>query len=173
MDDFKRPDLRMFNISLNILFYKFNSSVNLNDKDPLFRKHLNKEIILQCNNSLITALKRRTVNSPKMKKVSILPLFFLGLISNAQTSENEIIKVSQLREHMTYEVLAYPNPSQGNLHIEAPNGSVCTIVSTKGVYVGAWKIEEAGLDITGLPTGSYIATIRKGEKMSSKKILVL
>jgi hypothetical protein len=173
MDDFKRPDLRMFNISLNIEFYKVNSSIKLSDKDSLFRKRLNKEITPQCNNSLNTALEGRTVNSPKMKKVSILPLFFLGLISHAQSSENEIIKVSELREHMTYEVLAYPNPSQGNLHIEAPNGSVCTIVSTNGVYVGTWKIEEEGLDITGLPTGSYIATIRKGEKMSSKKILVL
>ena len=139
----------------------------------LFRKLINKKITLQCNNSLNTALERRTVNSPKMKKVLILPLFFLGLIARAQSSENEIIKVSNLREQMAYEVLAYPNPSQGNLHIDAPKGATCKIVSTKGVYVGTWEVEENGLDIADLPTGSYIASIRIGNRMTSKKILVL
>lgn len=102
-----------------------------------------------------------------------LPIVFLGLIAYGQSDENEINKVQHMREHMKYKVLAYPNPSQGNVHIDAPEGAICQLVSSSGSYIGTWEVREKGIDFESLPTGSYIVTINFNQSMESTMFVVL
>ena len=105
----------------------------------------------------------RTVKPPIMKKLCVLPILLIALNSFGQTSDNEILRVAELRQQCVERskcvVKAYPNPSQGVVHIEAPNGATCRVISTNGTYVGTWEVGINGLDLTDLPTGNYIATV--------------
>ncbi len=87
---------------------------------------------------------------------------------------NPIKELSQKREQMEVDVSVYPNPSEGRLFVEGKNGSVITITSVEGTYVGTWLI---GLDekteVTDLPQGTFFCTIQDGETRISKKIVVL
>lgn len=108
-----------------------------------------------------------------MTKAIFLPLLFLSYVSFSQTEENEIVNASQKRAIAEYNILVYPNPSQGYLHLDAPEGAICKIVSTKGTYLGTWEIRGKGLELMDLPLGSYIATIKVGELTTIRKFLVL
>lgn len=108
-----------------------------------------------------------------MKKVLILLTLFSSTNLQAQIEENEIIKTANLRQKMEYEVLAYPNPSRGNVHISAPSGSLCKIDSSNGTYIGTWEVNHAGLDVEGLPMGSYIITISFNQELTLKRLIVL
>lgn len=108
-----------------------------------------------------------------MTKAIFLPLLFLSCFSFSQSEENEIVNASQKRTIAEYNILVYPNPSQGYLQLDAPEGAICTIVSTKGTYLGTWEIRKNGLELMDLPLGSYIATIKVGELSTIRKFLVL
>lgn len=108
-----------------------------------------------------------------MTKAIFLPLLLLSCFSFAQTDENEIINASNKRSLAEYKILVYPNPSQGYIHLDAPEGAICKIVSSKGTYLGTWEIREAGLELMDLPMGSYVATVKVGELTTIRKFLVL
>ena len=87
---------------------------------------------------------------------------------------NSIKEISQKREQMEVAISVYPNPSEGRLFIEGKNGSVITITSVEGTYVGTWLIGAEGkTEITDLPQGSFFCTIQEGENRISKKVVVL
>jgi hypothetical protein len=87
---------------------------------------------------------------------------------------NSIKEISQKREQMEVAVSVYPNPSEGRLFIEGKNGSVITITSVEGTYVGTWLIGVEGkTEITDLPQGSFFCIIQEGENRTCKKVVVL
>ena len=87
---------------------------------------------------------------------------------------NPIKEASQKREQMEVDVSIYPNPSEGRLFVEGKNGSVITITSVEGTYVGTWLIGDNGkTEVTDLPQGTFFCTIKEGENRISKKIVVL
>ena len=97
----------------------------------------------------------------------------MSSLSIAQSNSNEIIEVSKTRELMSYDINVYPNPSDKDIHVAAPEGSICTVFSSKGTYVGTWEIRENGLDLLEMPSGSYIVTIRQGDQKVSKRFIIL
>lgn len=95
-----------------------------------------------------------------------------GSVSKEET--NPIKEASQKREQMEVAVSIYPNPSEGRLFVEGKNGSVITITSVEGTYVGTWLIGEEGkTEVTDLPRGTFFCTIQEDENRISKKVVVL
>lgn len=95
-----------------------------------------------------------------------------GSVSKEET--NPIKEAAQKREQMEVAVSIYPNPSEGRLFVEGKNGSVITITSVEGTYVGTWLIGEEGkTEVTDLPQGTFFCTIQDGETRTSKKVVVL
>ena len=95
-----------------------------------------------------------------------------GSVSKEET--NPIKEASQKREQMEVAFSIYPNPSEGRLFVEGKNGSVITITSVEGTYVGTWLIGEEGkTEVTDLPRGTFFCTIQEDENRTSKKVVVL
>lgn len=92
----------------------------------------------------------------------------LSVVCTAQPNEP-----NDKQKLLSYDVSVSPNPSDGVVLIDVPNGSVVTIISVKGTYVGTWEVGEEELLIEGLPSGSYMARIRNGEIEKRKKFLIL
>lgn len=91
-----------------------------------------------------------------------------------ESSSNAIFETAQKRAKMETVIAVYPNPSQGNLFIEGNEGSIITVNSIEGTYVGTWIIgAENKVEITDLPLGSFLCTINDGEIRTVKRILVL
>lgn len=97
----------------------------------------------------------------------------MSSLSFAQSKSNEIIEVSETRELMSYDINIYPNPSDRDIHIAAPEGAICTVISSNGTYVGTWETREEGLDLLGMPSGNYIVTIRQGDQIITKRFIIL
>lgn len=113
----------------------------------------------------------RTVNSPKMKKLTLIALLLLCAPSFAQTSETE--NLNSKRELASYEVVVSPNPSVDNVFINAPEGSICQIVSASGTYVGTWEVRETGIDLNDLGMGTYIAVITLNGQSVRRRFVIL
>lgn len=91
-----------------------------------------------------------------------------------ETKTNAIFETAQKRAQMEAVIAVYPNPSQGNLFIEGKLGSIITVNSLEGTYVGTWIIgNEQKVEITDLPIGSFLCTINDGAVRTVKKIVVL
>lgn len=104
-------------------------------------------------------------------------LLFLALGSvfalNAQSSDNEIVQVSQKRSLAEYEIAVFPNPSSGAISLNAPEGSTCKVVSTKGTYVGTWEVEKNGFFLDGLSVGTYIVEVKLDGQAITRRFLVI
>lgn len=91
-----------------------------------------------------------------------------------ESASNAIFETAQKRAKMETVIAVYPNPSKGNLFIEGNEGSIITVNSIEGTYVGTWIIgTEQKVEITDLPLGSFLCTINDGEIRTVKRILVL
>jgi hypothetical protein len=119
-------------------------------------------------------MENRTVKSPKMNKSILIALLALSTSSFAQTNTgNEIENVQAKRELAAYEVVVSPNPSADDVSINAPEGSICKIVSTNGTYVGTWEVRENGIDLKDLGMGTYIAVISLNGQSIHRKFVIL
>ena len=118
-------------------------------------------------------MRIRTVNSPKMKKSTLFALLLLSVSSFAQSTESEIESLSAKRELASYEVVVSPNPSVDNVFINAPEGSICQIVSSQGTYVGTWEVRERGIDLNDLGMGTYIAVITLNGQSIHRRFVIL
>ncbi len=108
-----------------------------------------------------------------MKHVIVFSLVLLSPPTFAQTAGNEIEEVRVKRELASYEVVVSPNPSVDNVFINAPEGSICRIVSAAGTYVGTWEVREKGIDLNDLGIGTYIATITlKGQTIHRRFVIL-
>lgn len=97
-----------------------------------------------------------------------------GTKTEEESASNAIFETAQKRAKMETVIAVYPNPSQGNLFIEGNAGSIITVNSIEGTYVGTWIIgAEQKVEITDLPLGSFLCTINDGEIRTVKRILVL
>lgn len=97
----------------------------------------------------------------------------LSVSTFAQTSGNEIEDISTKRELATYEVVVSPNPSADDVYINAPEGSICRIVSATGTYVGTWEVREKGINLNDLGMGTYIAVITmKGQSIRRRFVIL-
>lgn len=108
-----------------------------------------------------------------MKKSLIFSLVLMSSPVFAQTEGNEIEEVSNKRELASYEVVVSPNPSVDNVFINAPEGSICRIVSASGTYVGTWEVRETGIDLNDLGMGTYIAMISLGGQTIHRRFVIL
>lgn len=92
-----------------------------------------------------------------------------------ESSENNSIRrVSSLRNALEVDVLAYPNPSTGNITVSAPELSVLTLYMENGVYVGTWNVDHTGkVEMAELPSGMLILTIVKDAERVVRKVVVL
>ena len=115
----------------------------------------------------------RTVKSLKMKKSTLFALLLLSASTFAQTPENEIEDLSVKRELAAYQVVVSPNPSVDDVSINAPEGSICQIVSANGTYVGTWEVRENGIDLNDLGMGSYIAVITFKGQVIRRRFVIL
>lgn len=87
---------------------------------------------------------------------------------------NSILRVSSLRNALEVDVLAYPNPSTGNITVSAPELSVLTMYMDNGVYVGTWNVDHTGkVEMADLPSGMLILTIVKDTERVVRKVVVL
>lgn len=109
-----------------------------------------------------------------MKRIAFLPLFLvISVGALAQNEDNEIIRIQKKRELAACEVLLYPNPSTDRVFINAPLGSSCEIYSAQGTYVGTWKIEQEGVELNDLGTGTYFAVIRNEGALVRRNFVIL
>lgn len=65
----------------------------------------------------------------------------------------------------------FPNPSQGTITIKAGNESSVTITDNVGKIVQEKSFSNE-TEVTGLASGIYFATIKDGDRTSTKKIIV-
>jgi hypothetical protein len=108
-----------------------------------------------------------------MKKVFVFSLVLMSSPAFAQTSGNEIEDISLKRELASYEVVVSPNPSVDNVSINAPEGSICQIISANGTYVGTWEVRENGIDLNDLGMGTYIAIITLQGQSIRRRFVIL
>ncbi len=109
-----------------------------------------------------------------MNKSIVIGLLFLSASSFAQTGTgNEIEDVKAKRELAAYEVVVSPNPSVDDVSINAPEGSICKIVSANGTYVGTWEVRENGIDLQDLGMGTYIAVISLNGQSIHRRFVIL
>jgi hypothetical protein len=108
-----------------------------------------------------------------MKKVFVFSLVLMSSPAFAQTSGNEIEDISLKRELASYEVVVSPNPSVDNVSINAPEGSICQIMSANGTYVGTWEVRENGIDLNDLGMGTYIAIITLQGQSIRRRFVIL
>jgi len=108
-----------------------------------------------------------------MKKSTIVALLLLSGTSFAQTEVNAIEEINQTRELASYEVVVSPNPSTDNVFINAPEGSICRVVSANGTYVGTWEVRENGIDLNDLGMGTYIAVITQNGQSIHRRFVIL
>ena len=95
--------------------------------------------------------------------------FFKG-----EVVKNEIWEVAKKRAELEVVLSVYPNPSYGSICIEGYEGSVVTLHSAAGTYVGTWKItEDKKLTLFDLPSGSFVCLIDDGQMQTIKRIVVL
>ena len=107
-----------------------------------------------------------------MKKVVLFLLLLVVSPVFAQTS-NSIEDVQTKRELASYEVMVSPNPSVDDVYINAPEGSICRIVSAAGTLVGTWEVRENGVDLNDLGVGTYIAFISlKGQTIRRRFVIL-
>jgi hypothetical protein len=108
-----------------------------------------------------------------MKKSTLLALLLLSGTSFAQSTGNQIEDINKKRELASYEVVVSPNPSVDDVYINAPEGSICQIVSATGTYVGTWEVREKGIDLNDLGMGTYIAVISfKGQTIRRRFVIL-
>ena len=108
-----------------------------------------------------------------MKKSTFFALLLLSAPTFAQSSGSEIEEVSVKRELASYQVIVSPNPSVDDVYINAPEGSICQIVSASGTYVGTWEVRENGIDLNDLGMGTYIAVITlKGQSIRRRFVIL-
>lgn len=104
-------------------------------------------------------------------------LFFLTLgfcwTLNAQTTENEIKQVTQKRALAEYEINVSPNPSNGAISMNVPEGATCKLISTKGTYIGSWNVEGKLFYLDGLSVGSYIVVVTHNGQSITRRFLVI
>jgi len=87
---------------------------------------------------------------------------------------NGIDKVSELVAGSVLEVEVYPNLSDGNVFVKGKEGSVVTLYSLSGTYVGTWIINaEEKVAITDLPEGSYLCSLNNNGTRVVKRFVVL
>jgi hypothetical protein len=87
---------------------------------------------------------------------------------------NAIQRISSLRNALEVDVLAYPNPSNGDITVSAPELSVLTLYLDNGVYVGTWNVDHTGkVEMADLPSGMLILTIVKDSERVVRKVVVL
>ena len=103
----------------------------------------------------------------------MLVLLLLSFSTHAQSEDNESKNVLHNRTVSECEVLVSPNPSEGEIYINAPDGATCMLTSIKGTYIGSWRVETGGFRLSGLPTGSYIAIINDHDDVITRKFVVL
>jgi len=108
-----------------------------------------------------------------MKKLMIFSLILCASPAFGQLSENEIEAVEKKRELAAYEVLVSPNPSTDKVYINAPEGSICKVVSAAGTLVGTWEVREHGIDLQDLGMGSYIALITLDGQTIYRRFVIL
>lgn len=94
--------------------------------------------------------------------------------TNQLQTENDVMRIKDVREAFEMEVKVYPNPSEGTVFFEGLPGTTFTIYSAQGLYVGTWVIEP-GLRIVSadLSQGSFICLMTSGERQLTKRIVVL
>ncbi len=115
----------------------------------------------------------RTVNCLKMKKSTLFTLLLLSASTFAQSSGNEIEDIRAKRELASFEVVVSPNPSLDDVYINAPEGSICRIVSANGTYVGTWEVREKGIDLNDLGMGTYLAVITLNGQSIHRRFVIL
>ena len=97
-----------------------------------------------------------------------------SLVFKGEIVKNEILEIAKKRAELEVVLSVYPNPSLGTIFIEGYEGSVVTIHSAAGTYVGTWKItEDKKLTIMDLPSGSFVCLIDDGQMQTIKRIVVL
>ncbi len=106
-----------------------------------------------------------------MKKVFLGALVFLSFGIHAQT--NEIEEVAKKRELATYNIHVAPNPSNDHVVVAAPEGSICTVYSSNGIYVGQWEIREEGLRLDNLGSGVFIAQVQIDGQSVTRRFVIL
>ena len=63
--------------------------------------------------------------------------------------------------------------SSGAISMNAPEGSICKVASTKGTYVGTWEADEKGFFLDGLSEGTYIVEVNFNGQKITRRFLVI
>jgi hypothetical protein len=97
-----------------------------------------------------------------------------ALSSYAQdNSTNRIREVAELRESFLFNTAVYPNPSQGSITIEGPEGSEIDLIDESGRLMMTMKIGvESKLEVTGMSTGVYMLRFRSDEGALTRRLIV-
>jgi|GEM_PF-6093297 len=90
-----------------------------------------------------------------------------------ETNTNRIREVAELRESFLFNTAVYPNPSQGAITIEGPEGSEVDLIDEAGRLMMTLKIGlEAKLEVTGMSTGIYMLRFRSDEGALTRRLIV-
>jgi hypothetical protein len=91
-----------------------------------------------------------------------------------EVNQNTLHRISNTVQSSVLEVRVFPNPSHGELSIEGKTGSMVTVYTTSGIYVGTWTIDvEEKLSLSELPSGSYVCAVSMDGLRCVKRFVVL
>lgn len=120
-----------------------------------------------------------------MKRILVVLIASLSLTAKAQEQghlqgnppgeeENAVLTAANTVQASVLEIEVFPNPSRGELTVEGKEGSVITVYSSSGIYVGTWMIgPEERVNLQDLSVGSYICSVENNGLRSLKRFVVL
>jgi len=84
--------------------------------------------------------------------------------------------VTAIQEQAPIEIGVYPNPTSGQVHINAEHEiKQVSVQSSDGKLIGNWNFtpsEQQELDLHDLPSGLYYMRIQSGDQWSTEKIVI-
>ena len=89
-------------------------------------------------------------------------------------SEENVITATQ--DQALLEIGVYPNPTSGQLHINAEHDiKQVNVQSLDGKLIGHWNFtpsEQQEMNLQYLPSGMYYLSIQSGDQWSTEKIVI-
>ena len=83
------------------------------------------------------------------------------------------ISVRKNKLSNTLNINIYPNPAANNLNIEAPQQATIEIFNIQGQPIKTFSTfsNESSIDVSALPSGTYIVKVQMGKELKIKKFI--
>ena len=120
-----------------------------------------------------------------MRALIILAFVHIALFSGAQEEEhqngtavipssNGIEETKSMVNRSLSTVSVFPNPSEGEVFISGEQGTIVTVYTISGTYIGQWIVGVEGkIALSDLGVGMYAVSVAEGAERTLLKFVIL